>query len=79
MTSQFLQLTEEHRVVLSSTVPESNHKRKKWEGLVCIGVMFWVIMAPMDMAFGIYDEGYRSHLVLSNYDAQIVLNVIMMH
>jgi hypothetical protein len=49
---------------MTSTIPESNHRRKKWEGLVCIGVLFWVIMAPMDMAFGQYDEGYKLPLVL---------------
>jgi hypothetical protein len=30
--------------------------------------MFWVIMAPMDMAFGIYDEGYKSRLVFIPVD-----------
>lgn len=50
-------------MILTSTIPESDNRRKRWEGLVCIGVMFWVVMAPMDMAFGSYDEGYKSYMV----------------
>ncbi len=52
------------RVILTTTVPESNSKRKHWEGLVCIGVLFWVVMAPMDLAFGIYNQNFSTYLVM---------------
>jgi hypothetical protein len=51
-------------MMLTSTIPESDSRRKKWEGLVCIGVIFWVVMAPMDMAYGSYDKGYKSYMVM---------------
>ena len=49
---------------MTTTVPESNRKRKHWEGLVCIGVLFWVVMAPMDLAFGIYNQNFSTYLVM---------------